>query len=234
MTFAHALEAPPASPAVILRHDVDRKPANSLRVARMQHALGIRGTYYFRVVPESLDIAILQQIASLGHEIGYHYEDLTLCGGDCARAMEHFERSLAMFRRYYPVTTICMHGSPTSRWDNRDLWKARRYQDFGISGEPYFDLDLTDGLYLTDTGRSWHGDAFSVRDRIPSGHAGRFVSTREIVDALDTRRMPRLIMQTFHPQRWTDSVPEWTQELVNQRVKNVGKVLLRRWRERRA
>jgi hypothetical protein len=232
VTFAEALGRRPASPAVILRHDVDKKPGNSLRVAQMQHALGIRGTYYFRVVPESCDFDILKQIAALGHEIGYHYEDLTLCHGDLEKAAEHFDRTLALFRRYYPVTTICMHGSPMSRWDTRDLWKVRRYQDFGLTGEPYFDLDLSDGLYLTDTGRSWSGDAFSIRDRIPCGHALRFTTTSEIIAALQQGRMPRLIMQTFHPQRWSDRLPEWALELTSQRVKNVAKVVLRRWRMR--
>ena len=37
----------------ILRHDVDKKPANSLRIAQMQAELGMLGTYYFRIVPES-------------------------------------------------------------------------------------------------------------------------------------------------------------------------------------
>ncbi|MCX6266812.1 MAG: hypothetical protein NTW16_05570 [Bacteroidetes bacterium] len=48
----------------------------------MEQADGIRGSYYFRVVPESYDETIIREIALLGHEIGYHYEDLTLAGGD--------------------------------------------------------------------------------------------------------------------------------------------------------
>ena len=33
-----------------------------------------------------------------------------------------FGRNLEKFRKFYPVKTICMHGSPLSKWDNRDLW----------------------------------------------------------------------------------------------------------------
>jgi len=33
-------------------------------------------------VPESWDEAIIQKIAGLGHEIGYHYENLSACKGD--------------------------------------------------------------------------------------------------------------------------------------------------------
>ncbi|MEZ5199008.1 MAG: OST-HTH/LOTUS domain-containing protein [Bacteroidales bacterium] len=62
--------------AVILRHDVDTKKNNSLRFAQIQNKYGIKGSYYFRMVPQSFDKDIIRQIADLGHEIGYHYEDM--------------------------------------------------------------------------------------------------------------------------------------------------------------
>ena len=33
---------------VILRHDVDAKPANSLKTAQIEHSLGAKASYYFR------------------------------------------------------------------------------------------------------------------------------------------------------------------------------------------
>lgn len=64
--------------SLILRHDVDRLPENALQTAQIEHQLGIQGTYYFRVVPESYDLQTMEKIARLGHEIGYHYEDVDL------------------------------------------------------------------------------------------------------------------------------------------------------------
>jgi len=61
---------------VILRHDVDLKPRNSLATAKIEHQFGVRGSYYFRMVPESYDPEIIAEIASLAHEIGYHYETM--------------------------------------------------------------------------------------------------------------------------------------------------------------
>src|SRR5690625_1791146 len=57
-----------------------------------------------------------------------------------------------------------------SKWHHlteisRDLWKWYSYRDYGIIAEPYFDLDFSRVLYLTDTGRRWDGDKVSVRDR---------------------------------------------------------------------
>ena len=59
-----------------------------------------------------------------------------------------------------------MHGSPRSPWDSKDLWKKYNYRDYGIIGEPYFDIDFSKVLYLTDTGRHWDGEKVSVRDKV--------------------------------------------------------------------
>jgi len=67
---------------VVMRHDVDRLPNNALVMARLEHELSIPATYYFRAVSESWDEGVIREIASLGHEIGYHYENLSLCGGN--------------------------------------------------------------------------------------------------------------------------------------------------------
>lgn len=166
---------------VILRHDVDLKAINSLHTAQVEADLGIQGTYYFRVVPQSNRPSIISQIADLGHEIGYHYEDLTICKGNHQKAIAHFEKQLNYFRRFYPVRTICMHGSPMTKWDNKDLWKHFDYRDYGIIGEPYFDLLGANASrsvhYLTDTGRMWNGAKYSVRDKVSEGQILNYKTT---------------------------------------------------------
>ena len=128
---------------VILRHDVDLNPRNSLRTAQIEKELGWKATYYFRAVPESWDEAIILEIASLGHEIGYHYESLTTCDGDVEAAYQDFCKNLEALRKLVPVSSICMHGSPKSKWDSRDLWKHYDYRDLGITFEPYLDTDFS-------------------------------------------------------------------------------------------
>jgi len=61
---------------IILRHDVDKLPENSLATAEIEHDAGISGTYYFRSGYDGFEGEIIKQISQLGHEIGYHYEDL--------------------------------------------------------------------------------------------------------------------------------------------------------------
>ena len=76
--------------SLVLRHDVDLLPGNSLRTARLEAEKGMFGIYYFRAVPESWDEGIIRGIAALGHEVGYHYESLTTCDGGLDKAYADF------------------------------------------------------------------------------------------------------------------------------------------------
>ncbi len=228
----------PGERVVILRHDVDLLPLNSLATARIEHDMGINGSYYFREVQQSFDESIMQEIEGMGHEVGYHYECMHSAGSRLGRASEKvviddayedFKSNLKRFRKIVTVTTIAMHGSPRSRFNNLDLWKKYDYRELGIIGEPYLDLDFLDVLYLTDTGRRWDGKKVSVRDRVESGFAGPefvFRSTHDIISAAKEGRLPSRIMINVHPQRWTDSAWPWMRELVWQNMKNVIKGLL--------
>jgi hypothetical protein len=224
-TFEDFVQSP-RSKSMVLRHDVDLLPQNSLAFAKYQAELGVVGVYYFRAVPESWDKDIIKQIHALGHEIGYHYECLTTCNGNLDQGIQDFENNLKKLRDLVPVSTICMHGSPLSKHDSIDLWKHFNYHDFGIIGEPYFDVDFKKVFYLTDTGRKWDGDKVSVRDRVDSGFDLSFHSTDEIIAAAKTDQLPHQIMFTFHPQRWNDNKIKWSKELLMQNAKNLIKRLI--------
>lgn len=207
---------------VILRHDVDDLPGQSLKKAEIENALNVRATYYFRIVEESNDPEIIKAIAALGHEIGFHYEDLSLANGNFKKAVKLFEKNLNYFRTFYPVKTICMHGSPTSIWDNRMIWKEIKYKDYGIIGEPYFDTDFNTTLYITDTGRRWDGNRVSVRDKVKNAfqNSYRFHSTDDILRELKAGKLPEKMMITTHPQRWHNDIQPWIKELFLQNIKN--------------
>lgn len=238
----------PEEKVILLRHDVDARQQLSLQFAKILYELGITGTYYFRMVPQSYDEEVIKEIAGMGHEIGYHYETMDKANGDVEEAWDLFRRELDQLREIVPIKTICMHGSPLSKYDNRDLWQHYDYRELDIIAEPYFDLDFSKVLYLTDTGRRWDGDKVSIRDSdqftVNSGseveEAGKqkktlsseysFHSTGDIIEACKRVGLPDQIMFTFHPQRWTDKPVLWTQELVMQNVKNVVKRVLNNFR----
>jgi len=232
----------PWSRVIILRHDVDLLPQNSLKTAEIEHSLGIKGTYYFRAVPESWDEEIILRIHEMGHEVGYHYENMdTISAKSVVRnpklsydeivemAYEDFCENLEKLRKLVPVSTICMHGSPKSKYDNKAIWEKYKYKELGIIGEPYYDMDFANAFYLTDTGRRWDGYKVSVRDKIPV-HQDRwnqqgltFHSTKEIIQTAKEGKLPDQIMITVHPQRWTNDPKLWLKEFVLQKTKNVVK-----------
>jgi hypothetical protein len=68
----------------------------------------------------------------------------------------------------------------------------RSLKDFGIIGEPYFNIDFNKVFYLTDSGRKWDGWETSVRDKVPQQAKWEreglvFHSTEDIIRAV--RRM---------------------------------------------
>lgn len=236
---------------IVLRHDGDKLLENTLNMAHRESELGIKGTYYFRTVPFSYDEEIIRQVAELGHEVGYHYEDASLAAqrqktkakrqkvmaqGERHRAqelgnqdltthrhntitkneigrnkyvvnsreyeeedyerymvdlaIESFVENLERLRKIVPVKTVCMHGSPMSRWDSRLLWKYYDYRDFGIIGEPYFDINFDEMLYLTDTGRRWDGSPVNIRDK--ASGIGRQASGRKERGSVGEREIPSM------------------------------------------
>lgn len=220
---------------VTLRHDVDLKPMNSLATAYIEREMGWEATYYFRAFPESFDPSVIRQIASLGHHIGYHYESLVTCKGNMEAAYEDFCRNLDKLRALVPITTICMHGSPKSKWDSRDLWKHYDYHKLGITSEPYLDTDFSQVFYLTDTGRRWDGYKVSVRDKIPDfqeqweRRGWVYHSTDDVIRAIEQGTFPNRVLVNTHPQRWTDNKWEWCWEWMSQSTKNkVKKIILNR------
>lgn len=221
----------PGFKVIVLRHDVDLFPSNSLRFAIIQHEKKVKGSYYFRNVVQSWDEAVIKVIHQLGHEVGYHYESLTTCKGNLEKAWDDFRYNLERLRKLVPVTTICMHGSPRSQWDSKKLWEKYDYRTLGIIGEPYFDLDFNKIFYLTDTGRRWDGWRMSVRDKVPQQDewikkGWVYHSTRDIIKAIQSDTLPYPLMMTFHPQRWTDKPFPWVKEWLLQGIKNQGKKLL--------
>ena len=213
----------PASRSMMLRHDVDDRKLHSLLFAQIQAEMGITGTYYFRMVPQSFDEQVIKAIAELGHEIGYHYEDMDFAGGDPHQAIKLFEQHLEKLRAVADISTICMHGSPKSKYDNKDVWKHYDYRKYDIIAEPYFDTDFKQVYYLTDTGRRWDGYKVSVRDKVEDHFGLSFHTTPEIIRAAKENRLPDQIMINFHPQRWTDDLPLWLKEKYTQQVKNMVK-----------
>ncbi len=226
ITFSDYLKNKKLEKFVILRHDVEKHYEHALRFAEIQKQLGISGTYFFRMT-KYYNADVIRKIAKLGHETGYHYDDLSKCRGNFEKAIIRFERNLKKLRNITEIKTISMDGSPWSKYDNRRLWEKYDYSDFGIIGEPYFDVDYSEVGYLTDTGRRWNGYKFIIRDKVKDGIAIDGIKhTKDLINLMSEGKLPDKLLITFHPQRWTDSKYLWARELIWQNLKNQVKWIM--------
>ena len=67
-------------PYLILRHDIDISLESALKMAQIEHTIGVRSTYFVLLSSkhynpfEGRNVEIMRQISRLGHEIGLHYD----------------------------------------------------------------------------------------------------------------------------------------------------------------
>ncbi|MEE1090506.1 MAG: hypothetical protein UH103_03655, partial [Paludibacteraceae bacterium] len=106
VTYAEYCEGLRADKLVVMRHDVDMSVERARRLAEVENEMGVKASYYFREKFIGDDVVC---IASLGHEVGYHYEELVTEKGDVERAYVRFMRNVCALRELVDVKTITMH-----------------------------------------------------------------------------------------------------------------------------
>lgn len=216
---------------VLLRHDVDRQNINSLKMSEEESSLGIVSTYYFRDRKCSFDKNIMNKMISLNHEVGYHYETLADCKGNYEDAISLYVKNIKRFEEINPVTTICMHGSPLSGIDNRDLWQKYNLKDYSIKGEPYLSIDYSTVLYFTDTGRCWDGFKTNLRDFVDNGDLKpkeNIHTSDDLIKFIKSYDKP-IIIQT-HPERWAYNNITFIYSLFMDSLTNTIKYILKKIR----
>lgn len=211
---------------ILMRHDVDRLAKNSLQTAIIENELDIQSTYYFRCHNGRFDVNIIKQIADMGHEIGYHYEVLSETNGDEEKAIKLFEQNLEKLREITTIKTICMHGRPLSKYDNRELWKTYDYRDFDIIGEAYLSVGEKVN-YFSDTGRCW-STKDNMRDFIPgtsNTNCYEIESTDEFINLIKYGDLKNFYILT-HPERWSKNLISWLTYYSLDKTANFGKNLI--------
>jgi len=215
----------------LIRHDVDRNPLNALKMATIENESNIRSTYYFRFKKNTFKPELIKQISNLGHEVGYHYENLSDFNGDYVKALENFKLNLFEFRKITPVNTISMHGKALSKHDNRDLWntdpnKLILKNELDILGEVYLDIDYSDMLYITDTGRNWTHDVSNVRDKVTSNIRKSFENGKQLLGYLQNKPHSKLCFQ-IHPERWNGTALSFAYSYTLDNTVNIAKKVIK-------
>ena len=191
---------------VVLRHDVDRKPRRAEALARLETDLGVSASYYFH--PSAFRETRAERVEDLGHEVGYHYDDVATARGDLHTARALFTNNLRVFRRACDVDTVSPHAAALSPHENASLWeRGPSFEQFDLLGDADRSVDYVDLAFLSDAGRTFRerpadrARALGEQDQAP---------TADTVDDLAARfregAIERACLLT-HPRRWTTSLP---------------------------
>ncbi len=222
-------------PFIILRHDVDRSPENSLKMSELESLYGIYSTYYFRVNNKTYIPDIIKKVKGLGHEIGYHYEVMDKAKGDFNKAKEIFSSELEKLRVLADINTVCMHGNPLSPWDNRSFWNKFSPEEFNLVGEAYLGINDKKLFYSTDTGRGWNRKKYNLKDTFSDsfiGYLPECFSTLELIDIIKKNKYKKIYLQV-HPNRWNWNFVKWNIQLIEDIAANFIKLLIVSFRKKR-
>lgn len=148
---------------VILRHDIDNSLAQAVRMAELEHALGVSSTYFVLLRTDFYNPASissqqrLRRILDLGHEIGLHFDETVMKQGTpppaCAAPIEK-ECALLSAMLDAPVTTVSMH-RPSKEMLGADLHIPGIVNSYGST---FFH----DFKYLSDSHHNWREPVLDI------------------------------------------------------------------------
>lgn len=183
---------------LILRHDVDRIAAHALEMAEIEHARGIKGTYYFRWY--TADPEVMRRVKELGHEVGLHYETLAFFAQErglksadeiTPAIQEELRRRLkAEIQQFEEIAgdilTIASHGAPENSklglTNFQAIMEGEDPLDYGLIGTAYGKI-TGEFTYLSDVGGIWRTFPY---------------------DKLENKEGPFYVL--IHPVHWVDNL----------------------------
>ncbi|MFH0813942.1 MAG: hypothetical protein V2A69_14065, partial [Pseudomonadota bacterium] len=83
----------------------------------------------------------------------------------------------------------------------------------------------------TDTGRTWKGGLFNVRDRVNSKVRLEINSTSDLINTLKSKAHEQFLIQC-HPERWSNNIVQWIWSFSRDYVSNYAKTLISSRRKR--
>jgi len=231
---------------VAIRHDVDYFPNRAIAMAKIEAEKKFAVTYYIRRRFFDADLESVRQIAGMGHQIGYHYEEVDTSqnapGNQIGHdAVEFFIGSLLDIDQLgFPIRSVCAHGNPLTDVDNRQVVHLLRDQAYieklslrhdraeiaekisdRLVGDASIDITGNDfDLYIPDTGR--FNPKYNLKDRIDNCPIAGLSNLDDLQRILTGGNYPRVYMN-MHPDRWSGDIATWLFDFAFDTAKNTLK-----------
>jgi hypothetical protein len=160
------------SPFVLLRHDVDFSPQRALRMAKVEKELEINSSYFIHIHSEFYNVLeadifeIIMDIASLGHDIGIHFDTHFYKIKDHEGIHEFLNFEKELFRKLFQidVRTFSFHNT------NPFILSCQDFEYAGLINTyaSYFQKEVS---YCSDSNGYWKYSR--MHDLVSDGQASR-------------------------------------------------------------
>ena len=199
---------------IVFKHDVETNPLKALKLAEIENKYGICGTYYIQayLLDNPVDVAILQQIKVLGHEVSYHYDVLDANQGDYEKAKKDFKYNVERFSSFgFSIETVCQHGNPVMNRvgysSNRDFFRnksiSEQYSNIADIVVNFKEKTGAKYTYISDAGYSWklisNPENNDIDNTAPDIPLKGFDGIMELI------KNGNSIILSTHPHRWKKS-----------------------------
>lgn len=201
----------PTQKWIAIKHDVETDVKKALILAKIEAKYNIKATYYIQADLLDENYELLQEIASLGHEVTYHYDVLDANNGDFEKSIEEFQNNIIKFKKYgFKVETVCPHGNPVL---NRDGWSSNKDFFRNIKVVELFPaiLDMVVQLpkrvnykytYVSDAGYGWK-EIVNIGDNDIQNNGDIDIENyKELLKLVDAQES---VILSVHPHRWEKS-----------------------------
>lgn len=222
---------------LVLKHDVETKVENALRIAEIESKYGHRGSYYVQayLLENPKNIEMLKEIKDLGHEVSYHYDVMDSCKGDIEKAIDEFSQNLKLFEQNgFVVETVCQHGNPVVErvgyTSNRDFFRSKTVKqkyphifDIMVDFKQGYDTEYT---YFSDAGRKFKLIFDPINDDL-SDNSDKNISFDSLNELIEYFKKGNCIIST-HPHRWVASSFKYiVQTIIFKVIRFVAKILIK-------
>lgn len=204
---------------LVLKHDVETNVPSAYRIAQIEANRGHKGSYYVQayLIGDPDNVALLQEMQKMGHEISYHYDVMDSNQGDINQAIREFSQNLALFEeKGFPIKTVCQHGNPVVERvgysSNRDFFRSAQvqclYPEIADVMVNYPEKHQTQYKYFSDAGRLFKHIYDPINNDITnsSDRNTPYKDLDALFGALD-KDVGNII--SIHTHRWTASAGKY-------------------------